>query len=103
MIRGIIFNERMADRAIVLMGLAGLAAFAEKGTKEYFRWQNVKRGHARVSTQEIGEIGRVFPKYRWWLVTGEVMPEMGQTSPEYDEANRNLVRQARDSSHADSS
>jgi len=96
-------NDPMADRAIVLMGLAGLAAFAEKGTKEYFRWQNVKRGRARVGTQELGEIVRVFPRYRWWLVTGEVMPEIGQTSPDYDEANRKLVRRTQDSSHADSS
>jgi hypothetical protein len=34
-----------------------------------------------------------YPQYRWWLTTGEVMPEIGQTSPEYDEANRNLTSQ----------
>lgn len=83
-------SDPIADRAIQLMDLAGLAAFAETGTKEYFRWQNVKRGRARVGTQEIEELGKLFPNYRWWLVTGEVMPEVGQTSPDYDEANRNL-------------
>jgi hypothetical protein len=80
-------NDPIADRAILLIELAGLSAFAESGTKEYFRWQNVKRGRARVGTQELEEIGKVFPQYRWWLATGELMPDQGQTSPEYDEAN----------------
>ncbi|HIE0458256.1 TPA: DNA-binding protein, partial [Pseudomonas aeruginosa] len=35
----------------------------------------------------------IYPQYRWWLMTGEVMPEIGQTSPSYDEANRNLPNQ----------
>lgn len=86
-------NDPIADRAIQLIDLAGLTAFAETGTKEYFRWQNVKRGRARVGTQEIEEIGKVFPQYRWWLTTGDVMPETGQTSPEYDKANSNLPNQ----------
>ncbi|PKM24718.1 DNA-binding protein [Pseudomonas sp. HMWF032] len=85
-------EDPIADRAIQLIDLAGLSAFAESGTKEYFRWQNVKRGRARVGTREIEEIGKVFPQYRWWLTTGEVMPESGQVSPEYDEANRNLSK-----------
>jgi len=83
-------TDHIADRAILLIEKAGLTAFAETGTKEYFRWQNVKRGRARVGTQEIEEIGKVFPQYRWWLTTGEVLPEAGQTSPDYDEAHSNL-------------
>lgn len=44
----------------------------------------------RISTDEVEELGKLFPSYRWWMISGEVAPEMGQTSPAYDEANRNL-------------
>jgi hypothetical protein len=40
---------------------------------------------------EIEILGRVFPDFRWWLLTGEVQPGIGQKSPDYDEANRNLA------------
>ena len=84
----------ITDRAIQLIGMAGLSAFAPVDSKEYFRWSNIKRGKARVGAEEIEQIGSVFPQYRWWLATGEVMPEQGQTSPEYDEANSNLTNQS---------
>ncbi|MEE1895751.1 hypothetical protein V0R51_22860 [Pseudomonas otitidis] len=38
----------------------------------------------RVSTVEVEELCKLFPAYRWWLITGEIAPEMGQTSPEHD-------------------
>ncbi|WP_336437495.1 MULTISPECIES: hypothetical protein [Stutzerimonas stutzeri subgroup] len=47
----------------------------------------------RISTDEIEALGALYPSYRWWMVSGEVAPEIGQTSPEYDEANRNLTDQ----------
>ncbi|MFO6224816.1 DNA-binding protein, partial [Pseudomonas aeruginosa] len=46
---------------------------------------------ARVGADEIEILGKLYPSYRWWLLTGEVIPENGQTSPDYDEANRNLA------------
>ncbi|MNR11902.1 hypothetical protein D3C85_1282240 [compost metagenome] len=83
----------MNDRALLLIGMAKLQDLAEPGTKDYLRWQNVKRQRARITTEEIDALAKAFPAYRWWLMTGEVMPENGQTSPEYDEANRNLTSQ----------
>ncbi|WP_370295377.1 hypothetical protein [Pseudomonas benzenivorans] len=47
----------------------------------------------RISTDEVEELGKLFPSYRWWMVSGDVAPEIGQTSPDYDEANRNLIDQ----------
>lgn len=44
-----------------------------------------------VGADEIETLARVFPSYKWWLLTGEVLPDNGQTSPDYDEANRNLA------------
>ncbi|WP_313607151.1 hypothetical protein [Rhizobium sp.] len=46
-----------------------------------------------MSAEEIEQLGLLYPSYRWWLMTGEVMPDKGQTSPDYDEANRNLTGQ----------
>ncbi|PNG14029.1 DNA-binding protein [Stutzerimonas stutzeri] len=80
----------ITDRAVLLIDLAGLDAFAPVRSKEYYRWSNIKRGKARLGAEEIERLNAMFPRYRWWLVTGEVMPESGQTSPAYDEANRNL-------------
>lgn len=83
-------QSKIIDRAIKLIELAGLDAFAPVNSKEYYRWSNIKRGKARLGTEELEKINEKFPAYRWWLSTGEVLPEVGQTSPDYDEANRNL-------------
>lgn len=84
-------DERLSDRGLRLLEMASIKDLAESGTTDYVRWQNIKRGKARIGADEIEVLGKSFPRYRWWLITGEVMPEIGQTSPEYDEANRNLT------------
>lgn len=83
-------KNSLSDRALLLIGMSGLNDLAKAGDTDYPRWVNIKRGRARVGADEVEILGNVFPNYRWWLMTGEVMPEVGQTSPEYDEANRNL-------------
>lgn len=84
------YKLTLTDRAELLIEIAGLDAFAPVRSKEYYRWSNIKRGKARLGAEEIERLNAMFPAYRWWLATGEVMPEQGQTSPDYDEANRNL-------------
>lgn len=84
-------SEGISDRGFQLLDMASIKALVALGGTEYVRWQNIKRGKARIGANEIEILGRAFPHYRWWLMTGEVMPEQGQTSPEYDEANRNLI------------
>lgn len=60
-----------------------------------YTWNNLKNParNREIKEEEILAIAKVFPQYRWWLLTGEVMPEAGQTSPEYDEAHSNLSNQ----------
>jgi len=53
----------------------------------------VSKGAVRVSTEEVDVLVRAFPQYALWIASGRVIPESGQTSPEYDEANRNLTSQ----------
>lgn len=83
----------MLDRALKLLEMTSLKDLAAVNSKEYVRWQTIRRGKARITAEEIEQLGRLYPSYRWWLMTGEVMPDKGQTSPEYDEANRNLTDQ----------
>ncbi len=66
---------------------------AEVNSKDYVRWQSIKRGRARIGVEEVKLLGKLYPQYRWWLMTGDVMPDKGQVSPEYEEANRNLPNQ----------
>ncbi len=86
-------QAEQGDGVGVIVGgaLALLKQLAEAGSTDYVRWQNIKRGKARIGANEIEILGRVFPDFRWWLLTGEVQPGIGQTSPDYDEANRNLA------------
>ncbi|MDT4826215.1 hypothetical protein D3C76_1503250 [compost metagenome] len=79
-------------RGLQLLSIASIKTLSEAGGTEYMRWQNIKRGRARLGADEIETLAKVYPQYRWWLISGEVMPEKGQTSPEYDEANTKLPR-----------
>jgi hypothetical protein len=51
---------------------------------------NVSKGAVRVSTDEVDVLVKVYSQYALWLSSGRIAPEIGQTSPDYDETNRNL-------------
>jgi len=87
------YQMTITDRALLLIGQSNLSDLTRAGATDYNRWVSIKRGRARVGADEVEILGVAYPQYRWWLTTGEVMPEIGQTSPEYDEANRNLTSQ----------
>ncbi|WP_287031321.1 DNA-binding protein [Pseudomonas sp. UBA6310] len=77
----------MADRALQLLERTSLKELAEVNSKDYVRWQSIKRGRARISAEELEVLGEKYPQFRWWLMTGEVMPDKGQLSPAYEETN----------------
>lgn len=81
------------DRALQLLKMAKLKDLAEPGSDDYVRLQNIKRGRARMAMAEAETLAKAFPSYALWLISGETQPSIGQTSPEYDEANRNLTNQ----------
>ncbi|HHM9104242.1 TPA: helix-turn-helix domain-containing protein [Pseudomonas aeruginosa] len=64
---------------------------ARTGISRY-TWNNLKNParNREIKEEEILAIAEMYPQYRWWLITGEVMPEIGQTSPEYDGISSNL-------------
>ncbi|WP_237149986.1 hypothetical protein [Metapseudomonas otitidis] len=73
--------EGVTDRALHLLELTSLKDLAEVNSKEYVRWQSIKRGKARFGADELEKLSRFYPQFRWWLLTGEVLPEAGQTRP----------------------
>jgi len=80
------------ERLISLFDSRRTSVWFEKETGiDRYRWGNIRNGKARLSDAEIEAVVKVFPQYALWLVTGETAPECGQTSPEYDETNRNLT------------
>lgn len=87
----ILISYRMtaADRARALLKKLGPKKTSEHGG-DYERWRSVSKGSVRVSTEEIDVLVKIYPQYALWLASGQIAPEAGQTSPDYDEANRNL-------------
>ena len=60
-----------------------------------YTWQNIRNKPDReLKTEEIEAVVRLFPQYAYWITTGEIIPEAGQTSPEYDLANEKLDKPA---------
>lgn len=70
--------QGMADRALQLLELTSLKELAEVNSKEYVRWQSIKRGKARFAVDELEHLTSIYPQYRWWLLTGEELPDIGQ-------------------------
>lgn len=63
-----------------------------------YTWSNLKNPskNREIKEEEILAIAKVFPQFRWWLLTGEVMPEVGQTSPDYESEKRNTSKKNAD-------
>lgn len=81
------------ERAIALIYKTGLDELVRQSDISYVRWKNLRHRKARMSTEEVEALVKIYPKYALWLASGETAPDCGQTSPEYDEANRNLTSQ----------
>lgn len=85
----VFYMTTAADRARLLLKKLGPKKISEHGGA-YERWRSVSKGIVRVSTEEIDVLVKIYPQYALWLASGQIAPEVGQTSPDYDEANRNL-------------
>ena len=85
--------ESIQDRAIALIYKAGLDELVRQSDISWSRWTTLRHRKARISTEEVEVLVKLFPSYALWIASGQVAPEAGQTSPDYDEANRNLPNQ----------
>lgn len=54
-------------------------------------WKAIRKRKASPTDVEIDAIIKLFPRYALWLTSGRIAPQVGQTSPEYDEAQEQLV------------
>lgn len=73
------------DRVIAVINEEGikLPELEELTGISRYTWSNLKNTakNREIKEEEITAIGKVFPQYRWWILTGEEMPEAGQISP----------------------
>nr|WP_288255853.1 hypothetical protein [uncultured Pseudomonas sp.] len=73
---------------------SGLDKLVRQSDITWRRWKNLRHRKARISTEEVEVLVKLFPSYALWIASGQVAPEAGQTSPEYDQANSNLPNQS---------
>jgi hypothetical protein len=79
------------ERVRTVASIAGMDRLVRETPIGSNRWRTVLYNkEVRISTVEVEELSKLYPQYRWWMISGDVAPEIGQTSPAYDEANRNL-------------
>lgn len=81
--------ESIDDRVRTLVDKAGFDALVRDTSIGGVRWRTVRYDkRTRISTQEVEALTMLYPQYALWLASGQVAPECGQTSPEYDKANQ---------------
>ncbi|ENY9928011.1 DNA-binding protein [Pseudomonas aeruginosa] len=80
-----------ADRARLLIKQIGPKKVSLHGG-DYERWKSVSKGAIRVSTEEIDVLVKIYPQYALWLASGNTAPEIGQTSPDYEDAAAKLAK-----------
>ncbi len=79
------------ERVRTIVAMTGMDRLVRETPIGSNRWRTLLYNkEVRISTVEVEELSKLYPQYRWWIISGEVAPEIGQTSPAYDEANRNL-------------
>ena len=62
---------------------------AETGIKAK-TWANVENGLQKANEEHIKAIIEKWPKFAYWLTTGQTLPEAGQISPDLEETRKNL-------------
>lgn len=86
--------ELIDERAKLLIKRVGIDQLVRGSDIGHSRWKNVLYKDVRMSTRELEVLKDLYPQYALWLISGEIKPEFGQTSPEYDEVNSKLDRRA---------
>jgi transcriptional regulator with XRE-family HTH domain len=85
------------ERVIAILKSSGmrLPELEERTGISRYTWNNLKNParSREIKAEEIEAIVALYPQYALWIVSGNVHPDCGQTSPEYDEAHSNLPNQ----------
>lgn len=59
-------------------------------------WINISTGKQKANHEHIEALGKAFPQYAYWLVTGETDEAHGHTSPVLDRIQNDLRKAGRD-------
>lgn len=51
-------------------------------------WYHLRNGKRRANEEDIEAIVKLFPQYAYWIASGQVAPEIGQTSPDCNQTER---------------
>ncbi|PNG12043.1 DNA-binding protein [Stutzerimonas stutzeri] len=80
------------ERLRTLVRHLGATKLAEATSiKERQRWQTVATNRkVKARIEDMEELLKAFPQYELWLWRGEVDPEKGQVSPEYEKTYSTL-------------
>lgn len=61
-----------------------------------YTWNNLKNTarNREIKAEEIEAIVTMYPQFALWIVSGQIAPEAGQISPDYEKADSNLPNQS---------
>lgn len=81
----------IAERIRTIASIAGMDRLVRETPIGSNRWRTVLYNKdVRISTEEIEELSKLFPQYRWWMISGETADEIGQKSPIEGMENQNI-------------
>ncbi|WP_090943236.1 hypothetical protein [Azotobacter beijerinckii] len=84
--------ELADERIRTLIDKATIDELIKKTQISGTRWRTVRYDkRTRISTQELSALVMLYPQYALWLASGQIAPDCGQTSPDYDEAKEHLA------------
>ena len=55
-------------------------------------WGHIKAGRQKANADQIAAIGKIWPKYAYWLITGQTDEVHGHTSPILERIREDLKR-----------
>nr|WP_313664968.1 hypothetical protein [Stutzerimonas kunmingensis] len=84
----------MDERIRRLIDIIGIDELIKTTSISGTRWKTVRYDkRTRISTHEVAALVSLCPQYALWIASGEIHPECGQVSPDYDAAHSNLPNQ----------
>ena len=75
--------KNLADRAIEILEFEGITnpVLERKTGIKQENWKSVRYRRTRFNQEHIEAIGKLWPKYVYWLVTGKTIKEVNQIKP----------------------
>lgn len=58
-------------------------------------WSAMRNGRIRINEDHLEAINNLWPKYSYWIMTGEELPEAGQISPMTEQIRLDSIKEGR--------